>query len=598
MENFIIRFFICNIFISAMIGILLAAKWLLKKHLSSRLQYHLWFFLFALLTIPFLPIRPIGFPQIFSWLEKLITASASNPAASTAMTSAPNQSDAVNWMQDFSLSVSRNAPSVTSLIFGIIWLSGIVAMIGFMIKSKARLKTVTRSALPLQNRKVRHLYKQCLNEMHIAKDIPLYSTAFLKSPVIAGLWNPRIYLPIHLISDLNAADIRYILLHELQHYKHKDNLANYLISFAAVLYWFNPFVWYALQEMRNDREIACDTSVLQMLPESEYEDYGTTLINFAEKVSMNVFPFAAGISGNKKQIKQRIINIASYEKPSVWKKLKGGIAFGIAAFLLSGFAPVLSTYAAAENQYHWNHTAKNISYVDFSSYFDGYEGSFVLYDSENESWSIYDIEHATMRISPDSTYKIYDALLGLEAGVITPENSLLVWDKKVYPFDEWNANQNLHSAMQSSVNWYFQTIDTTLGLPAIKDFVQKIGYGNESINNNLSAYWIENSLKISPVEQVELLQKLYENSFDFAPENIQAVKDSIRLTSSSGGTLYGKTGTGRVDNQDVNGWFIGYVESSERTCFFAANIQAAESATGSTASNITLSILSDLQIWQ
>lgn len=203
-----------------------------------------------------------------------------------------------------------------------------------------------------------------------------------------------------------------------------------------------------------------------------------------------------------------------------------------------------------------------------------------------------------MRISPDSTYKIYDALLGLEAGVITPENSLLVWDKKVYPFDEWNANQNLHSAMQSSVNWYFQTIDATLGLPAIKDFVQKIGYGNESINNNLSAYWIENSLKISPVEQVELLQKLYENSFDFAPENIQAVKDSIRLTSSSGGTLYGKTGTGRVDNQDVNGWFIGYVERSERTCFFAANIRAAKSATGSTASNITLSILSDLQIWQ
>ena len=55
-----------------------------------------------------------------------------------------------------------------------------------------------------------------------------------------------------------------MLLHELQHYRHKDAIANYLMNFAGVLYWFNPFVWFALREMRNDREVACDTSVLKI----------------------------------------------------------------------------------------------------------------------------------------------------------------------------------------------------------------------------------------------------------------------------------------------------------------------------------------------
>lgn len=137
-----------------------------------------------------------------------------------------------------------------------------------------------------------------------------------------GLLKPCIYLPIHLISDYNESDMRYMLLHELQHYNHKDAVASYLMNLAGVIYWFNPLVWYALKEMRNDREVACDTSVLKMLEEDAYEDYGNTLINFAEKVSLTPFPFAAGLGGNMKQMKRRIINIASYEKPTFIKRVK------------------------------------------------------------------------------------------------------------------------------------------------------------------------------------------------------------------------------------------------------------------------------------
>ena len=39
------------------------------------------------------------------------------------------------------------------------------------------------------------------------------------------------------------------------------------------------------------------------------------------------------------------------------------------------------------------------------------------------------------------TYKIYDALIGLEAGVITPEDSTMEWNRELYPFQEWNTDQ-------------------------------------------------------------------------------------------------------------------------------------------------------------
>ena len=598
MANFMIRFLICNVFISGIIIILLISKLIFKNNLSSRMQYNLWLLLLGLLAVPFIPFRLVSFPQISSWLRSVRNYSASHADVGANNVMDTGLSGTTNWMNNFALSVNKDTPSVTGYILLGIWIVGMLAMMILIIKSSLRLRTIKRSALSLQNPEVRRLYNKCLNEMKIARNIPVYSTAFLKSPIIVGLLKPCIYLPIHLISDYHESDMRYMLLHELQHYRHKDALANYLMNFVGVLYWFNPFVWFALREMRNDREIACDTSVLKMLEADDYEDYGNTLINFIEKVSSSPFPFASSLSGNMKQMKRRIINIASYEKPTFYKKLKGLTAFILIAVLILGLTPFISTYAADESRYQWKSSSENISYVDFSKYFGKYEGSFVLYDLRNDVWSIHDIEHATLRVAPDSTYKIYDALFGLEEGVITPQDSFIAWNGENYPFEAWNADQTLQSAMASSVNWYFQSVDEQLGTASVYDYIKKIGYGNENMSGDFSTYWMESSLEISPVEQVELLIKLQNNRFDFAPENINAVKDAICISSSDAGSFYGKTGTRRVNGQDVNGWFIGYIETADNTYFFATNIGAESNATGSNATEITMSILSDMNIWK
>lgn len=617
MADFGIRFFLCNILICILIWFLIVAKRVLQHVFTGRMQFHLWFLLFGILTVPFLPFRPLTFTQILAWPGAFCNAVSSSRGPVTEGIPAPYTSGAVKQINDFALSVSRKTPSVIGLLLCGIWLTGMLVMVLSMIKALSRLNAIKKSALPLQNKNVRMIYENCLKELHIRRKIPIYSTAFLKSPVMMGFCSPRIYLPIHLISDLHsgagqhterlegyfhAADMRYILLHELQHYRHKDALAGFLMNFFGVLYWCNPCVWYALKEMRNDREVACDTSVLNLLAESDYEAYGNTLIRFAGKVSLTPFPFAAGISATIKQMQQRISNISSYNKPSVFRKIMGLAAFAAIGIILFCLAPMFSTHAARQNRYSWKIPSDKVSAIDLSACFSGYEGSFVLYDLNSDTWNVYNPEQATLRTTPDSTYKIYDALFALEEGVITPDDSFMAWDGTEHPFEAWNEDQDLFSAMHASVNWYFEQLDKQIGMAAIQDYIRKIGYGNEYVSTDVSSYWMEGSLNISPVEQVELLTALHHNRFGFAPENISAVKRSICLSSAEevstdGRTFYGKTGTRRVDGQDVNGWFVGYVETADNTCFFATNIQSDSSATGSKAAEITKAVLSELYLW-
>lgn len=598
MSDFMIRFLICNILFCGIISILLLMKHILKNCLSSRMQYNLWFLLLGLLTVPFLPSHFFKFSELFFGFTNLKFL----PSAATKNASAPplhtNIAGAKDWMDDFALSVNEASSSAIGYLLFTLWILGIIIMIILAIRSALFLHSLKKSASPLEDQDVQKLYRRCLNDTNITKSIPVYSAAYLKSPVIAGFWKPCIFLPVHLISDKNETDIRYMLLHELQHYKHKDGFINYLINLAGMIYWFNPFVWYALKEMRGDREIACDSSVLNLLKSDDYVTYGNTLINFAEKISLTPFPFSSGIGGNMKQMKRRILNIASYEKSTLQKKLKSFIAFLMISILLFGLTPFVSTYATDEKQYQWNTTSKNCSEIDLRNYFGKYEGSFVLYDLKRDVWKIHNIDRAVLRVAPNSTYKIYDALFGLEEGVITPANSLIKWNWKNYPFEAWNTDQTLQSAMGASVNWYFQTIDERLGADSIQKYLHQIGYGNENLSGNLSSYWLNSSLKISPIEQVELLVKLHNNRFGFSLENTGTVKNALHISSSAFGDLYGKTGTGRVNGQDVNGWFIGFVENADNTYFFASNIQYQKHATGKKASEITLSVLSDLNIWR
>lgn len=599
MIYFSFRFLLCNAIICIFLGSLLGLKNLLQRQLSARMQYNLSIIFLAVLIVPFLPINSA--PSSISWGHLLMPNSNTNGDIQTTFLS--GNSYTLNKINDFAVSVSTQIPTFIHSLLVFFWSIGVFVMFVLLYRSAKQVKALHSSALPLQNEVINTLYIKCLNETNSKNTIPIYSTAFLKSPVLAGFLRPRIYLPIHLISDFNAGtisatDLRYMLLHELQHYKHKDILVGYLINTANVFYWFNPLIGYFLKKIRQERELACDAAVLQLLKETEYTSYGNTLINFAETIALTPFPLTMGISGNAKQLKGRILNIASFRKPTFTQKIRGYLICLFVSTVIIGCVPILSVYASDQTGYHFDTTRKNITQLNLSSNFGNYTGSFVLYDQATDKWNIYNIDNASTRIPPNSTYKIYDALLGLESGIITPEHSTFTWNGEPCPFDSWESDQDLTSAMHNSVNWYFQAIDSQAGFQSVKTFLQTINYGNQNTGTNLNLYWTDFSLKISPIEQVELLQNFYQNNFHFDRKNIQAVKNALLLSTTSSGSLYGKTGTGRVNGKDVNGWFVGYIESDNNTYYFATNIQAPSNATGSQATEITEAILSDFGIWK
>ena len=597
MSDWSIHFLISNILICIFTLVIIGTKKLLKKYLSAATQYHLWFLLFLLLAVPFFPVQIHG-SQLFSWLHFFHTDSGLNSGTDTLSKLTSNtQNNLLNQVNDFSVSISSRFSGGLNTILFLIWIMGVMIMSVLTLHSLNYVRSIKRSALPLQNQQVKTIYYNCLKELKISHQVPVYSTAFLKSPVLIGIIHPRIYIPIHLISELNPDDMRFMLLHELQHYRHKDTLIGFLMVISNILYWFNPFIWYALKEIHCDRELACDSAVLQMISTDEYQAYGMTLINFAEKLSSFSSPLAVGMSGNFRQMKRRILNIAIFRKETLYQKMRALIIYLVISAVFIGCTPILSIGASTQDVYHFHDTDKNISLLDVSAIFGSYDGSFVLYDNHLDSWKIYNLEEANKRIPPDSTYKIYDALLGLESGIITPEHSSMAWNGEHFSYSAWENDQDLNSAMQNSVNWYFQTMDSQLGLNKIQEFLNEIEYGNQTTSSNLKLYWSDFSLKISPIEQVELLKKFNTNGFHLHSQNVLSVKNAIKIVGTSDGTFYGKTGTGCIDGQDINGWFIGYIETSDNIYYFATNIQSDSNATGKKALEITSAILKKLHIW-
>jgi len=341
--------------------------------------------------------------------------------------------------------------------------------------------------------------------------------------------------------------------------------------------------------MRLDRELACDTSVLELLPHEHHINYGKLLLSFALP-HPSALTLATNIGDSKPPIFKRIKHITSYKKDSVLLKTKSIFMFLIMTFTIICQMSILSVFAYnADNVY--NFESDNVQYADFSYFFEGVEGSFVLYDMGAGLYTIHNRDMSVTRVSPNSTYKIFSALMALQEGVLDADDTFRKWDGTQHPFDTWNRNQNLASAMSNSVNWYFQGFDAQVGVDRIEYHLLQLSYGNQKLSGNVMDFWLESSLRISPLEQVGLLTSLYRNETPFEAMHEDFVMDALVLTVNDAAALSGKTGTGLVNGRIANGWFIGFIETTNGTFVFATFIRGEDNAGGSMAAQITLAIL-------
>lgn len=574
-------------------GVIFLIRRVFHKNLTPEICYRLWFLLLVLAAVPF-------FMALFPWLNRLRSCIHALSSASRDWHVGDfNGSDAVftapDLLNDFSVSVSRRVPGVMAFRLTGIWLCGVVFFAALTAASAIRVHRLKATALPVRNEMLQNVFSDCVKELEIRRAIPLRSVSQLSSPVTAGILAPCVLLPESRLLELPENEIRCILLHELQHYKRQDILSSLLFRIFLSLYWFHPVVWLAVKEMESDREIACDAAVLGLLDGNGVVDYGTALLHFAASLSHLPFGQAAGIGGSKKEIRKRISHIAAYQQGAGKRNFKSLLIFLAAGSLVLSTMPPASVLAFSKERYS-GQTA-HVVQEDLSRFFGDLEGSFVLYNISKKQYLIYNEEDARTRVSPNSTYKIYSALMALDAGVITSKNNHMVWDGEAWPFDSWNCDQTLKLAMKNSVNWYFKNLDRSQGMDSIKQYLTRLSYGNLNVSGGLSRFWLESSLKISPLEQVNLLAGLMENTLPFSESDMETVKDALRLASDGTASLYGKTGTGTIEGKDTNGWFIGFVETEQGTAAFAVHLQGKDEATGARAGEIALRILKEKNIY-
>jgi beta-lactamase class D len=235
---------------------------------------------------------------------------------------------------------------------------------------------------------------------------------------------------------------------------------------------------------------------------------------------------------------------------------------------------------------------------DLGKYFRGYAGTMVIYDQAGDRYIVYNEPQSGKRLSPCSTFKIYNSLIGLETGVLAAEddNTLFKWDGTHRSIANWNRDHTLASATRDSAVWYFQELAARIGEKRMQEHLDGIGYGNRDISGGLTTFWLRSSLRITAMEQVELLTRLYSGRLPFSPQNVAVVRKNITLATGEGTTFMGKTGSGFEDGRWLLGWFVGCVEKPGGRYIFAVNIEAPDGANGGEARRITEAVLKDLDI--
>lgn len=593
--TFPIHFLICNLFITVLLALILFAKQLFKKHITFNAQYSLWYIFAAALMLPFIPFRIFSPEKFYLLISQLFrTTSAKQVLSAVNSTEIASRTTDV-WVQDFSTAVaSASGPLFLHILWGI-WIAGGCLVSFYFIYNMARIYILRKRAYLITEQTEPELYQHytnCLKELHIHRHIALYASCSISSPVSYGFIRPKVMIPQDLDILMTEEEVRYIFLHELQHYKHKDAVLNTLSCILLIIYWFNPLIWYSFRQMQKDRELSCDHAVMDVIGKENYAQYGFTLIRYAETLRGSMFfsPLS-NMGGTKKTMQRRITAIADYQKSAMKQKFKSAALITLICAVVLCSSPLFTAYAFSGSAFHL--TGNNWDTLDAAAYFGNQTGTFVLYDMNADHYLIYNKELSEQRVSPVSTYKIYSGLIALEENLISPDSSVQKWDGTNQRYDVWNCDQTIVSAMQNSVNWYFKNLDCQAGLSTLYSYYNKFSYGNCDLSGGIETYW-DSSLKVSPIEQVNSLVGLLTNEWNFKPQNIQTIKDALFLSEIPAGKLYGKTGTGERNGQNCNGWFVGFVENGDDVYCFATNIRDSANATGSAAAQITINILADI----
>jgi beta-lactamase class D len=227
------------------------------------------------------------------------------------------------------------------------------------------------------------------------------------------------------------------------------------------------------------------------------------------------------------------------------------------------------------------HNLKNDSVIlrsDFSQYFQSCHvtGTIVLYDYAQHLWILSDSTGAAKESLPASTFKIINLLILLETKTIADENELVKWPGKTdtvkYGYrPEIYHDMTVREAFELSAGWVFVELAKKMGKLPYKKYLAACNYGNRDLSEKGDDFWNFGAFAISPINQVEFLKKLYDETLPFSKRNMQIVKRVMISEQAPGYVIRAKTGWTR-DTGTNTGWWVGYIENDNSVYFFATKL--------------------------
>ena len=210
-------------------------------------------------------------------------------------------------------------------------------------------------------------------------------------------------------------------------------------------------------------------------------------------------------------------------------------------------------------------------------YFDsaGVKGTFGLFDNGQGHFTIYNLSRYRDSVyQPGATFDILLSLIGIQTGVVKDDSALVFSGGDVQGGDV--KGLTLRQAFQSSDDLGFRALAPRIGKDTLKKWIDSLGYGNKNMGRADSAFWYDNSLKITADEQLGLIKRLYFDQLPFFKHTQLLTRRMISSDNNSNYQLCYKTAQGIKEDGHAIGWVLGWVEENKHPYFFVINLESAD----------------------
>lgn len=218
------------------------------------------------------------------------------------------------------------------LILTIVWVAGTVLWLGRSIYQQRQFLQLIEDDSQPANEETATETVRIARQLGLKRVPEVRASLLCSGPLVTGLKNPVILLPMWFEDDYTIGERRDAIIHELMHLKRRDLWAFQAARIIAATQWFNPLVHLGLHAFRTDQESACDADVINRAKLSPAA-YGRTLVKAARLARPSDRRIAAASLTLAHPIKERLIMMTN-PTPSLRSRLLGGtlaVALGAGA---------------------------------------------------------------------------------------------------------------------------------------------------------------------------------------------------------------------------------------------------------------------------